>query len=94
MNFGTNRPSAQFHLLAEKFALDGEDIEHCVIPSNTGDYKERLGQKKSPSYKGVRDHQGSLHSSCHQTSGCTIYSGDSNKRLEWMSSVGFWPNTY
>ena len=48
MNFGTDKLSAQFHLLAEKFTLDGEDIEHCVIPSNTGDYKERLGQKKAP----------------------------------------------
>ena len=40
MNFGTDKLSAQFHLLAEKFALDGEDIEHCVSLSNTGDYQE------------------------------------------------------
>ena len=40
MNFGTNKLSAQLYLLAKKMALDGEDIEHCVIPSNTGDYKE------------------------------------------------------
>ena len=48
MNFGTDKLSAKFHQLAEKFALDAKDIEHCSIPSNTGDYQERLGQKKAP----------------------------------------------
>ena len=40
MNFGTDKLTAKFHQLAEKFALDAEDIEHCSIPSNTGDYQE------------------------------------------------------
>ena len=35
MNFGTEKLNIQFHQLAEKFALDAADIEHCSIPSKT-----------------------------------------------------------